>query len=220
VLIVPELGLDNPLILECPDDTTADRRDDKRVYVSLAGHYSLASSINARGEPRQFACRAVNISAYGVALAAPVTGKIGMPATANIEQLGRIKGAIIRVFKRGFSMSIAASDAERRILAAKIDWIERNRHFEIPDNRAHARFIPRRPLSLLTLADGSVLPCFVIDISVSGAAISADVAPRVGTVLAVGKVAGRVARYLAGGFAVEFIETQDRQEIESLVIPG
>jgi hypothetical protein len=219
-LIVPDFGLDNPLILGCPDDTTVDRPDDKRVYVSLAGYYSLASSINARGEPRQFACRAVNISAYGVALAAPVIGKTGMPATANIEQLGRIKGSIIRVFKRGFSMSIAASDAERRVLAAKIDWIERNRHFEIPDHRAHARFIPRRPLSLLRLADGSVLPCFVIDISVSGAAVSADVAPSIGTVVAVGKVEGRVARYLAGGFAVEFITARDRQEVESLVIPG
>jgi hypothetical protein len=217
-LIVPDIGLDNLLILGCPDDQVADRPDDKRVYVSLPGHYSLASNINSRGEPRPFACRAVNISAHGVALAAPVVGKVGVLAVANIQQLGQVKGRVTRVFKLGFAMSVTATDPERRTLGARIDWIERNRHFEVADNRAYARFFPRRPLSLLTLADGSVLTCFVIDISVSGAAISADVTPQLGTVLAVGKVVGRVTRYLAGGFALEFVELQDRQEVESLVI--
>jgi hypothetical protein len=215
---MPDFGLDSLLVLECPDDVALERRDQRRVRVSLAGRYSLASSINARGEPRQFACRAVDISTHGLALAAPVVGKAGVPVVADIEQLGRIKGSVIRGFTRGFVMSVVASDEERRMLAARIDWIERNKHFEVIDNRAHARFIPRRPLTLLTLADGSVLACFVIDLSVSGAAVSADVVPQIGTVLAVGKVVGRVARFLPGGFAVEFVETQNRQEVESLVI--
>ena len=215
---MPDLGLDNLLILDCPVDTAVDQRDEKRVYVSLAGHYSIAGSTNVRGEPRQFACRAVNISAHGVALAAPVIGKPGVLVVANIEQLGQVKGSILRVFKLGFAMSVVADARERQMLANRIDWIERNRHFEVVDNRAHARFIPRRPLSLLTLADGSLLTCFVIDISVSGAAISADITPKLGTVFAVGKVVGRVARYLPGGFAVEFVEPQDRQEVEALVI--
>jgi hypothetical protein len=215
---MPDFGLDNLLVLECPDDTALERRDARRVYVSLAGRYSLASSLNARGEPRQFACRAVNISTQGVALAAPVAGKEGVLVVADIEQLGRIKGSVIRLLPRGFVMSVVASDAERRLLAARIDWIERNKHFEVIDHRAHARFIPRRPLTLLTLADASVLACFVIDLSVSGAAVSADIVPRIGTVLAVGKVVGRVARYLPGGFAAEFVETQNRHDVESLVI--
>jgi hypothetical protein len=215
-MVVPDPGLDNVLILDCPSDTAADQRDDKHVYVSLAGRYSLASSTS--GEPRQFACRAVNISAYEVALAAPVIGKPGILVVANIEQLGQVKGLILREFKLGFAMSVMANAQERQLLATRIDWIERNRHFEVIDSRAHARFIPRCPLFLLTLADGSLLTCFVIDISVSGAAISADITPKLGTVLAVGKVVGRVTRHLPGGFAVKFVEMQDRQEVETLVI--
>jgi hypothetical protein len=220
LLIVPDLDLDNVLVLEVPGNAAVDRRDDISVFVRLAGRYSLPNSINPGGKLRQFACRAVNISSHELALAAPVVGDVGLAVVANIEQLGRIEGSIIRLFKLGFAMSVTANDQERRILGARIDWIEQNRHFDIPDNRAHARFIPRRPLTLLSLADGSVARCFVVDISVSGAAVSAGVTPKVGTVLAIGKVVGRVTRYFAGGFAVEFIDKQDRQEVESLVILG
>jgi hypothetical protein len=104
------------------------------------------------------------------------------------------------------------------MLATRINWIVGNKDVGVSDDRTHARFIPRRPLSLLTLADGSVIPCFVVDISATGAAISADILPKVGTPLAVGKVVGRVVRNIAGGFAVKFIEAQDRQEVEALVI--
>jgi len=85
-------------------------------------------------------------------------------------------------------MSIAAGERERDLLGVKIEWIERSKNFEISDNRAHARFVPRDPLTLITLADGSKIPCFVIDISVNGSAVSADIMPKIGTVLGVGKV--------------------------------
>jgi hypothetical protein len=206
------------LIVEYRDDRIADPREDKGIYVSLPGRYCLGNSKDARGDPRLFACRAVNISARCIAVAAPVTAKVGVRVTANIEQLGRLRGPINRVFELGFEMNIEGSDREREMIASKIDWIERNKDFETSDNRTHVRFIPRRPLSLLTLADGSVVPCFVVDISVSGAAISADIVPKIGNLLAVGKVPGRVVRYIAGGFAIQFIEAQDRQEVEALVI--
>ena len=195
-----------------------DREDDKSIYVSLPGRYSLVESTTPRIESRQFACRAVNISSSTIALTAPVTARVGIRVIADIEQLGRVKGSIFRVFDLGFAMNIEAGEQERDVLATKIDWIERNKDFEIRDHRSHARFIPRRPLSMLTLSDGSKVPCFVIDISVTGAAISADFVPAVGTVLAVGSVVGRVVRFVPGGFAVQFIQLQERQEVESLVI--
>ncbi len=195
-----------------------DREDDKSIYVSLPGRYSLVESTTPRIESRQFACRAVNISSSTIALTAPVTARVGIRVIADIEQLGRVKGSIFRVFDLGFAMNIEAGEQERDVLATKIDWIERNKDFEIRDHRSHARFIPRRPLSMLTLSDGSKMPCFVIDISVTGAAISADFVPAVGTVLAVGSVVGRVVRFVPGGFAVQFIQLQERQEVELLVI--
>jgi hypothetical protein len=67
------------------------------------------------------------------------------------------------------------------------------------------------------LADGSVLPCQIIDYSISGAAVSIDLEPDLGAVLKIGKVIGRVVRRFAGGFAVEFAVIQQDRSVEGLV---
>jgi hypothetical protein len=205
------------LVVDSRDDDVVERQEGKDIYVRLPGRYALLDGGEKR-LLRQFSCRAVAISPREVALAAPVSAKVGTAVVADIEQLGRLKGKIVGVFDLGFAMSIAATERERELLGVKIEWIERSKNFEITDNRAHSRFVPRDPLTLLTLADGSKIPCFVIDISPTGSAVSADIMPKIGTVLGVGKVVGRVVRHFPGGFAIQFVAEQDRQEVESLII--
>ena len=82
----------------------------------------------------------------------------------------------------------------------------------------HKRIIPKRPHSTVLLADGRVLGCFVIDMSVSGVAVSADINPKLGQVLAVGKIIGRVVRIFPEGFAVCFIELQNPDVLEHWLI--
>lgn len=50
--------------------------------------------------------------------------------------------------------------------------------------------------------------------SISGAAVSADLQPEIGTPLAVGSCVGRVVRHRPDGFAVKFTELQNRSELE------
>jgi hypothetical protein len=54
--------------------------------------------------------------------------------------------------------------------------------------------------------------------SISGAAVSADISPAIGTPLAVGKIVGRVVRHFVGGFAVQFVELQDLETLEQRII--
>jgi hypothetical protein len=68
------------------------------------------------------------------------------------------------------------------------------------------------------LPDGTVRSCFVIDFSVSGAAVSAEFSPRIGDVLAVGRIIGRVVRLFPEGFAIRFIGLQDINTLEHLLI--
>jgi hypothetical protein len=140
------------LVIDSRDDDVVERQEGKDIYVRLPGRYALLDGGEKR-LLRQFSCRAVAISPREVALAAPVSAKVGTAVVADIEQLGRLKGKIVGVFDLGFAMSIAATERERELLGVKIEWIERSKNFEITDNRAHSRFVPRDPLTLLTLAD-------------------------------------------------------------------
>jgi hypothetical protein len=186
--------------------------------ICLLGRYSLADRRDARGERRQFACRTVNISKHAMALAAPVNGKSGERVIAHIDGLGRLQGNVDRLLERGFVMTIVANDEERAALGDKIEWLDKHKNLEAPDGRIHKRFMPENPYSTLLLQDGTIMTCLVIDVSVSGAAISADTVPEIGTVLAVGKAIGRVVRCFAGGFAVKFVDLYRLDSVEALVM--
>ena len=59
------------------------------------------------------------------------------------------------------------------------------------------RFVPKASQSTLTLADGTVHGCYIIDVSLSGVAVTAEVQPPIGTPLAIGACIGRVIRHIA-----------------------
>jgi len=205
---------------EFGDVVFVERRRDVRIIVSIPGRYSLSDRRDARGERRVFACRAVNVSPHAIALATPVNGNVGERVFAHIDHLGKLEGPVVRPLERGFVMNIVASEEERDRLAAKIEWLESYKNHDAQDLRADGRMVPANPYSKMVLSDGSVETCLVLDLSVSGAAISADTVPEVGTVLAIGRVVGRVVRHFVGGFGVQFVERQNPHVVEAMVIRG
>ncbi|QCI63406.1 PilZ domain-containing protein [Phreatobacter stygius] len=190
-----------------------ERRRDVRVITNIAGRYMLGSKRDDHGNRREFACRALNMSAQGMMLAAPVSGPVGERVIAYFGQFGKLEGTIARLMERGFVMTISGTPAERARLAAKLAWLEDHKNHDIPDSRRYKRIVPRRPYSTLTLVDGTTSTCLVIDMSISGVAVSADMVPDIGTPIAIGTVVGRVRRRFAEGFAIEFAETQDLETL-------
>src|SRR6266403_584427 len=81
----------------------------------------------------------------------------------------------------------------------------------------HERIIPRNPISLLTLEDGTKMTCRVIDMSLSGAAIAAENRPPLKSLVLLGKVQCRVVRNLDEGFALEFLHEQLAETLEDSV---
>jgi hypothetical protein len=195
-----------------------ERRRRTRIIVSVPGTYMLADHRNSRGDRRTYPCRAVNLAPATIALAAPINGRLGERAFVTIDHLGKFKGSIIRLLDGGFVMSIVATEEERNKFAAKIDWFEQYKNFDIADQRADARFVPENPRSRIVFADGRSEECFILDLSASGAAISAQTVPEIGGVLALATVVARVVRHFNGGFAVRFVERQDVQRLEARLI--
>src|SRR5215471_9250995 len=100
-------------------DWTAERRRYRRVRVNLAGRYLLANHI-------EYACKIRDISPRGLALMAPVSGRLGERIVAYVDRIGRLEGPIVRTLPTGFAMMIAATEHGRDRIAARINLVAAN----------------------------------------------------------------------------------------------
>jgi hypothetical protein len=180
------------------------------------GRYTLESRVRLSGV-QIFAIRLQSISPTTLVASAPVTGRLGETVTAHFVPFGNVRGRVSRHIDGGFIIDIEGDQDRRQKLAKRIEWYKKRVFAGISDKREHKRFMPREPKSAVVLHDGTVLPCLVIDLSSSGAAISVDYNPEVGEPLAVGKVVSRVVRRLEVGFAVQFLTPIERDEVEEKV---
>jgi hypothetical protein len=191
----------------------------RAVNIIVGGNYTLPRWLDPQGKPRTFACRTSRVSPFRMIVDAPVIGRMGDRLTSYFRDFGKFDGRISDLTQGGFLLELEMSGALREKFSNKLTWLEmRQKDPTIPDARKDARIIPASPHSTLTFADGAVRSCFVIDMSISGAAVSAEVQPPVGTALAVGSCVGRVVRPLPAGFAVQFVEKQKPNDLERLVI--
>lgn len=191
------------------------------VSIRIAGRYALASRRDVEGNRREFACRTSRISPFHILIAAPVLGPIGERVILYFSEFGKLDGWIKNVVAGGFLIDVVATPKAREKLAGKLSWLEKQqKDASILDGRRQKRLIPENPHSTLILADGSITSCFVIDMSPSGVAVSADIELGIGTRLAVGYSVGRVVRRFNEGFAVRFDELQDVQLLEQMVSPS
>jgi hypothetical protein len=189
------------------------------VNIAIGGQYTLANWFDSRGRPRTFACRTSRISPFRMMVAGPVVGRVGDRITSYFGDFGKLEGHISGTVAGSFLLELAMTESKRDKFASKLTWLEKKqKNPAIRDGRKHTRMIPASPHSTLTFADGSTRGCFIIDMSPSGAAVSADVQPQVGMPLAVGACIGRVVRLLPDGFAVNFVEQQNRSDLERLVV--
>ncbi|ABD08708.1 conserved hypothetical protein [Rhodopseudomonas palustris HaA2] len=187
----------------------------RAVNIAVGGNYSLANWYDQNGKPRNFACRTSRVSPFRMIVDVPVVGRVGDAISSYFSDFGKLDGHISDTVPGGFLLELAVTRAMRERLSNQLNWLEKKLNDPaIVDAREQARIVPACPHSSLIMADGSVHTCFVIDMSISGVAVSADVQPEIGTPLAVGGCVGRVVRHRSDGFAVKFSELQNRSELE------
>lgn len=196
--------------------SAAAKTADVRFIGPVMGRYALESRMRTGGV-QIFACRLQSISTTQIVASAPVSGHLEEGVTINFEPFGTLRGQIVRHVEGGFGMEILAGPDDRDKLASKIDWYKKRTFAGVTDKRKHRRVMPREPRSALVLASGQVLPCLIIDISASGAAVSADVDPPIGEPLAIGRVVARVVRRLEVGFAVRFLNELEFETMEEIL---
>ena len=194
---------------------------DVRFIGAVGGRYALVERKQSGAKKAPvYACRLCSVSTRNAVVVGPVVGKQGEGVTAHFDAFGILRGQISRQLPSGFVMDLSLSSEARDKLGRKITWHKKRVYEQVEDRREFKRVQLRDPRTIITLADGTQVPCFVIDVSQSGIALSAQTQPPIGTPLAVGKLVGRVVRYLDIGFAVKFLALQDLETIEALIVPA
>lgn len=191
----------------------------RAVDLRTGGRYSLANRRDMQGNRREFACRTSRISPFQMMVEAPVLGPAGERVITFFGELGKLDGWITDVVGSGFLVDLAVIKAAREQLASKLVWLEKKQRDAVVDARQQKRLIPENPHTNLIFADGTTLSCFVIDVSPSGVAVSADAEPEIGTRLAVGRVVGHVVRRFNEGFAVQFDHLYEVGYLEEMMRP-
>nr|WP_303626202.1 PilZ domain-containing protein [Rhodopseudomonas palustris] len=189
---------------------TAERRRFQRVKVHLLGRYMLP-------DRREFPCQVINMSPGGLAMLAPGIGNVGDRVVAYLDHIGRVEGKITRIIDNGFAMTVGATPRKRDKLAAQLTWLANRDILNLPEDRRHDRIVPRNPIAVMILEDGTRMSCRIIDMSRSGAAIAAEQRPPVGSQVFLGRVQSRVVRHLDDGFALEFVHEQLEETLEDSV---
>jgi len=191
----------------------------RAVNITVGGTYTLHRWYDAKGKPRTLACRTARVSPFRMIVEVPVVGRVGDRISSYFGPFGAFEGAISDTMNGSFLLELEMTRARREKLAEQLTWLEKKqKDSSVLDQRKELRIVPVTPHSILTLADGSLHPCFIVDMSCSGCAVSAEVQPPVGMPLAVGACIGRVVRITATGFAVKFIEKQARDDLERLMV--
>lgn len=180
-----------------PGARPQERRRHRRVAVGLLGRYMLSNR-------REYPCRTLDMSPGGVSLIVPVKGAIGERVVVYLEHVGRIEGQVVRHLADGFAMTIAATPRKRDKLAAQLTWLANRNALGLPEDRRHERITPRISRTTMTIEDGREYVVRLIDISMSGAGVSTETKPPLGSPVTLGHTAGKVVRHFESGIAVEF----------------
>ena len=167
----------------------------------------------------EHACQVVEVTPLGATFLTENIPQIGQTLVAYLEDIGRVEAISTVEVQGGFRVEFTLQGPRLERLQQRIAWLK-NRDPDDDTGRRHARFEPSEKQSQISLPDGRVYNCEVIDISVSGAAIKTEVVPSVGTYLMLGKMRGRVVRYIDQGVAIEFVKQLDRGQLPTSSWPA
>jgi hypothetical protein len=167
----------------------------------------------------EYACQVVDVTMEGATFMTENVPTMGQELVAYLEEIGRVEVRSAAPVQGGFRVDYALQGARLERLQQRINFL-RNKDANATDGRRHARYEPTEKVSQISLPDGRVYNCEVLDISISGAAIKTEVMPSVGTFLMLGKMRGRVVRYIDQGVAVEFVKQLDRSQMPPISGPA
>jgi hypothetical protein len=177
-----------------------EQREFERVVTSLAGKMFVPA------EETTIDCGVVDLSAGGAGIVCSEMPPLETFVVLYIDEFGRYEAVVTRVVGGVLGVRFVCSEAKRVRLMHKLARSPSAGTTEASTLRRHKR-VRATPISFFTRGSGERVHCEIIDISLTGASLKAEVRPPVGEMVLIGQMAARVVRQHDHGVGLVFATT-------------
>jgi hypothetical protein len=188
-----------------------EEQEAKSLSEIMFGRYMLA-------DKSEHACQISDLTPDQARFSGAQKAEVGEHVIAYIEEIGRVEGDVTNADADSFLLMFTVPANKRDKIAAKLNWMQNRDEHGTPEMRRHTRHEPRDTNTVLTLPDGRSYECEILDISLSGAAIKAQVIPSIGTQVTLGKTKGTVTRIHECGVGIQFGQLLDEPELQRQIV--
>jgi len=178
----------------------ADRRRYRRVRVDLPGKLFLPET------GLESACTVVDLSPGGANISCNAALAKDVQIVLYVNGFGRFEGIVSRRDGTVAGIRFVSTALKRERTAEQLTLFMNRGLLDEADLRRDDR-TPTKGVTRFTRADGQIVLCEVLDLSVSGISVKTDIRPPVGEFVLIGQLAGRVARHHEHGVGIEFVGT-------------
>lgn len=176
----------------------AERRRFRRVRVNLPGKAFIPT------DRQEAECTVKDMSPGGanITCAMPLTPETQI--VLYVDGFGRFEGTVARSDGNNTGVRFVSTALKRERTAEQLTLFLNRSLVDDADLRRDDR-TPTKGLTRFTRADGQLVPCEVLDLSMSGISVKTEVRPPIGEYVLIGQLAGRIARHHEEGVGIEFV---------------
>jgi PilZ domain len=187
----------------------AERRHFLRVRVELSGRLFAPAS------NREAVCKVIDLSPGGAQIASEFVPAPQEAVILYIDGFGRFEGNVVRppdgIGSGGvFGVSFHCSALKREKIAEQLTLYMNRELVDESIVRRHGR-TSTKDLAHFTRANGEIVDCEVLDLSLGGVSLKTNARPPMGEIILIGHIAGRVVRYHETGVAIEFVTSHSEK---------
>lgn len=146
-----------------------------------------------------------DVARCGIRFKSAVVPAVGEFLTCSIRYAGSLESEVVRAGKHRFAVRVLRAEYPLKLFAQNLVDLAREQNARPLAERAAPRMVPRDQDVIVTTALGAILPGRLINISVSGAAVSLDEPLEIGTLVMIGSTPARVARTFDNGIGAAFL---------------
>jgi hypothetical protein len=180
-----------------PANSDENMRDHARVRVGLA-----ASLFDA--DERVHACTVMDISPGGARIACDCVLPVESCVVLYVEGIGRFNAFVIRSGDGETGLFFVCHDERRLDVQEQLARLMEGGAQAPTRLRRHARQAANA-FGYFARANGQLVQCHVLDISLHGLSVQTPTRPPIGEILDLGGAQGRVTRHHDGGIGIQFL---------------